>query len=271
MKPWRFDDGLNAALSQVSADIDIAVPLHLDERLQSGWREELEVAWRAGARQMTFMYEWGPELTYRHDRIHARAGYRWIGAAHEYPSGPGPRMDTNVRIVQERDAAKDRSQDDALIELSLGEPFSIRERRFAVRHTPVRLSITQEVAHTEYPYVLSATLEGGTGPEATVTNQETMLRHTITAENRAVFLYLLARQIIRDTEEGLPRRERGWCYDEELITGIWGRTEPSLRVNNLSVLLSRTRGELRQIGFDPWFIERQKRHLRARVAQARIV
>ena len=121
VSPWRFDDGFNAALSQVSADIDIAVPLHLDERLQSGWREELEVAWRAGGRQFTFVYDWGQGLTYRHDRIHARSGYRWVGAAHEYPSGPGPRIDTNVRIVQERDASKDRSQDDALIELAWRE------------------------------------------------------------------------------------------------------------------------------------------------------
>ena len=119
--PWRFDDGFNAALSQVSADIDIAVPLHLDERLQPGWREELEAAWRAGGRQFTFIYDWGQGLTYRHDRIHARSGYRWVGAAHEYPSGPGPRIDTNVRIVQERDASKDRSQDDALIELAWRE------------------------------------------------------------------------------------------------------------------------------------------------------
>ena len=119
--PWRFDDGFNAALSQVSADIDIAVPLHLDERLQPGWREELEAAWRAGGRQFTFIYDWGQGLTYRHDRIHARKGYRWVGAAHEYPSGPGPRVDTNLRIVQTRDDSKDRSQDDALIELAWRE------------------------------------------------------------------------------------------------------------------------------------------------------
>lgn len=131
--PWRFDMGFNVALANLPADIDIAVPLHLDERLQSGWRSELEVAWRAGARQMTFMYEWGPELTYRHDRIHARAGYRWVGAAHEYPSGPGPRMDTNVRIVQERDGSKDRSQDDALIELAWRENPTARTTWYHAR------------------------------------------------------------------------------------------------------------------------------------------
>ena len=100
VSPWRFDDGFNAALSHVSADIDIAVPLHLDERLQSGWRSELEEAWREGGRQFTFDYEYAPGLTYRHDRIHARHGYRWKYPAHETPVGPGPRVDTNLTIKQ---------------------------------------------------------------------------------------------------------------------------------------------------------------------------
>ena len=131
--PWRFDDGFNAALSQVSADIDIAVPLHLDERLQPGWREELEAAWEAGGKQFTFMYEWGEGLTYRHDRIHARDGFRWIGAAHEFPSGPGPKVDTNLRIVQTRDETKDRSQDDALIELAWRENPTARTTYYWAR------------------------------------------------------------------------------------------------------------------------------------------
>jgi hypothetical protein len=131
--PWRFDDGFNAALSQVSSDIDIAVPLHLDERLQSGWREELEVAWAAGGRQFTFMYQWGPGLSFRHDRIHARKGFRWLGAAHEFPSGPGPKIDTGVRIVQERDDSKDRSQDDSLIELAWRESPTARTTYYWAR------------------------------------------------------------------------------------------------------------------------------------------
>jgi glycosyltransferase involved in cell wall biosynthesis len=131
--PWRFDDGFNAALSQVSADIDIAVPLHLDERLQPGWRKELEKAWEAGGRQFTFAYEWGEGLTFRHDRIHARHGFRWVGAAHEYPSGPGPKADTDVRIVQERDQSKDRSQDDGLIELAWRENPTARTTYYWAR------------------------------------------------------------------------------------------------------------------------------------------
>lgn len=131
--PWRFDDGMNAALAQVSADIDIAVPLHLDERLQPGWRDELEKAWSSGGGKFTFVYEWSPGLVFRHDRIHARAGYRWVGAAHEYPSGPGPVVNTQLRIVQVRDADKDRSQDDALIELAYRENPTARTAYYYAR------------------------------------------------------------------------------------------------------------------------------------------
>jgi SAM-dependent methyltransferase len=41
IKPWRFDDARNAALSLVPADADICVSLDLDEILQPGWRAEV--------------------------------------------------------------------------------------------------------------------------------------------------------------------------------------------------------------------------------------
>jgi glycosyltransferase involved in cell wall biosynthesis len=121
ISPWRFDDGFNAALSQLSADIDIAVPLHLDERLQPGWREELEAAWRAGGRSFRFNYQWHESATFTLDRIHARHGFRWVFPAHECVVGLGPTMNTGLVIVHQRDLSKDRSQDRALIHLMLAE------------------------------------------------------------------------------------------------------------------------------------------------------
>jgi glycosyltransferase involved in cell wall biosynthesis len=131
--PWRFDDGFNVALSQVSPDIDIAIPLHLDERLHPGWREELEKGWRAGGNQFTFVYHWGPELSFIHDRIHTRRGYRWIGAAHESLVGPGPKVGTGVTISQHRDPSKDRSQDPDLIHLAYQEDPNPRTAYYSGR------------------------------------------------------------------------------------------------------------------------------------------
>lgn len=134
VSPWRFDEGFNAALSQVSRDIDIAVPLHLDERLQSGWRDELEVAWDRGGRQFTFTYQYAPGLVYTHDRIHARHGYRWKYPAHECPVGPGPRVDTGVRIVQVEEPGNASRTDSLLIYLMLAEnPDDSRAQYYSSR------------------------------------------------------------------------------------------------------------------------------------------
>lgn len=119
--PFRFDAGFNAALAHVPADVDICIPLHLDERLQPGWREALVKVWREGANRFTFIYDWSPQLSFRHDRIHTREGWRWEFPAHENLVGPGPRMDTELRIVQERDQSKDRGQDSGLIKLGYEE------------------------------------------------------------------------------------------------------------------------------------------------------
>jgi hypothetical protein len=67
------------------------------------------------------MFEWGPGVKFRYDRMHARAGFVWKGAAHEFAAGPGPRMDSDVVVVHERDQDKDRSQYFPLLEMSHNE------------------------------------------------------------------------------------------------------------------------------------------------------
>jgi hypothetical protein len=131
ISPWRFDDGMNAALWHVSPDIDVAICLHLDDRLEPGWREEIEKAGLAG--QYTFNYKWSDELTYRHDRIHARHGYRWTGAAHEALDGPGPKVNTDLWMTQHRDLSKDRSQDPDLIHLAYRENKTPRTTYYSAR------------------------------------------------------------------------------------------------------------------------------------------
>lgn len=117
IQPFRFDDAFNTALALLPENIDIAVPLHLDERLEPGWRPLLEAAWETGARQFTFNYNWAPGVSFRHDRIHARHGFRWIYPAHECLVGPGPIAHTEITVTQHRDLSKDRSHDVELIEL----------------------------------------------------------------------------------------------------------------------------------------------------------
>ena len=75
---------------------------------------------------------------------------------------------------------------------------------------------------------------------------------------------MLGRRYEEDRLRGVPVEERGWCPDDEVMTGIWGRHGDE---NKLNVLLHRLRAELRGAGFDPWFIEKKQRYVRLRVSE----
>lgn len=114
VRPFRFDDARNAALAAVDDDIDICISLDLDERLEPGWRKELEEAWRDGGRRFTFMLQYSPNVLMRHDKIHARHQFRWVCPAHETlvwtgsPVGGGPRSRaTGLRMVQHQEPGKE--------------------------------------------------------------------------------------------------------------------------------------------------------------------
>lgn len=87
--PWRWDDAHNLSLHHVPSDADICIRLDLDERLQPGWRDALLKVWTPGMTSMRYWYAWSldengkPLIRFQSDRVHARSGYRWIGATHE--------------------------------------------------------------------------------------------------------------------------------------------------------------------------------------------
>jgi tetratricopeptide (TPR) repeat protein len=89
ISPWRFDDAYNVAMSLVPADADVLICLHMDERLDTGWRRHLESAWTEQTTRLRYTYIWNwnsdgsPGRQWLGDRIHARRGYRWMGATHE--------------------------------------------------------------------------------------------------------------------------------------------------------------------------------------------
>jgi hypothetical protein len=87
--PWRWDDAHNLSLHHLPADVDVAIRLDLDERLQPGWREAIERAWKDGVNNLHYRYVWSwtedgrPDLVFHSDRVHARSGFRWASATHE--------------------------------------------------------------------------------------------------------------------------------------------------------------------------------------------
>ena len=87
--PWRFDDARNTALSLLPADIDYCIALDMDEVLQPGWRDHLEMMHDQQVTRPRYKYTWSwkengePDLQYGGDKIHARHGYRWKHPVHE--------------------------------------------------------------------------------------------------------------------------------------------------------------------------------------------
>ena len=152
--------------------------------------------------------------------------------------------------------------------LASGETFAVAGRR--LRAIPTDGNVAPTLVDGEGAgYDLHATLNGATGPVATLRDPLSGGSYPVETDNRAVLLYLLGRQLAADRAAGVPEAEAGWCGDDAVSQGIWGRV-PDLDTNNLHVLVYRLRKEIERAGFDPWFIEKRRRAIRARLRDVRV-
>ena len=88
VEPFRYDVARNRALDLLPDDVDLCVPLDMDEELAPGWRQLLDEAWAQGATRISYSLVWPwsavyPDLRYTADKIHARHGCRWRFPVHE--------------------------------------------------------------------------------------------------------------------------------------------------------------------------------------------
>lgn len=88
VKPWRFDQARNTALSLVSPHVDVCISIDADEMLEPTFIEKLRYE---GMRQAPFRWDHRFETQWRsgyksehyHERIHSRVGYMWKLPVHE--------------------------------------------------------------------------------------------------------------------------------------------------------------------------------------------
>ena len=132
----------------------------------------------------------------------------------------------------------------------------------------LKIRQSEELEARRYPYRLEVSLQGATGPEAHIENLVTGQRCVLRSNNRVSMLYLLARQIEKDAEREMPIRDRGWCSDQEIACGVWGRNWQRQIKSHLYVLVHRVRKELKEAGLDPQCIEKKRRHSRAWIQEA---
>ncbi|MDP2309006.1 MAG: FHA domain-containing protein [Pseudomonadota bacterium] len=202
----------------------------------------------------------GTRFPLSHDRFSIGSG---ADADLRLPDGP----ERAATLIIHSDGEVRLGTDEDEGPLALGVEFSVGDRAFRVSEVEDAQSATEVPAGERYPYRMTATLEGQFGAEATLEDIPSRRMHKIDSGNRAVILFLLGRRFEEDRLRGVPPEERGWCPDDEVMTGVWGRHGDE---NKLNVLLHRLRAELRVAGFDPWFIEKKQRFVRIRVTEVAI-
>lgn len=127
VKPWRFDDARNVAMSLLPHDADVCLSMDMDELMAPGWRQELESVWTPETTRLRYTYVHSfdandqPMITYSADKCHARWGYRWNRPVHETVFAVGDETtvtNMNVTMWQKQDINKSRGQYLPLLELS---------------------------------------------------------------------------------------------------------------------------------------------------------
>ncbi|MCB9680257.1 MAG: FHA domain-containing protein [Alphaproteobacteria bacterium] len=158
--------------------------------------------------------------------------------------------------------------DDDMTEIAIGEAFDVGGHAFRVVIVQTDPGSTISEAASPWPYRVRATLDAEGGPRAVVEDAQEGRRHELVGTNRAILLYLLARKWTADaSQEEVDFDEVGWCADDDLAMGLWGREGVG---RPIKVLVCRLRAELREAGFDPWFVEKRRGALRIRALEASV-
>jgi len=136
--PWRWDDAHNLSLYHLPADVDVAIRLDLDEVIDTGWRAALEAAWTPQTTKLRYWYQWSDSVRFLSDRIHLRAGYRWVGATHEgLACWSGEELQTTsdaLTIRHHRHPGKQHKSDLTLLRQAVREnPLDVRMHWYLAR------------------------------------------------------------------------------------------------------------------------------------------
>lgn len=201
-------------------------------------------------------------LPVRSDRFRIGAG-----AGCDLRLAEGPELAATLLLHDSGEVWLGVDEDDRRIEP--GEVFEVAGRRLHLVAPEAGRPPTLSHDPNRYDYRVAATLAGI--PRAVVEDRRGGPRWSVEDDNRALLLYMLARQLERDRADvSIPPATRGWIDDSELVQGVWGRNRPADEINSLNVLIHRVRRGVKSKGLDPWFLEKQHRSVRIRVAEVRV-
>lgn len=238
IKPWRFDDARNAALAMLPEDFDVCVSLDLDEVLQTGWRAEIERAWKSDTTRLKYGFDWGAGIVFKYEKIHARHGYRWFGPCHEYPVADRIEevwAETDMlMVIHKPDSTKSRGQYLDLLRISIEEnPSEPRNAFYYARelsfHGLWRSSIEQCERYLELP-------------RATWTNERCYAMRVIGRCYQELGDYTASLQWLRRACSEAPGSREPWhdlalaCYRTERWAECFGASMTCLGIKNRELL-----------------------------------
>lgn len=122
IKPWRFDDARNAAQALLPADLDVLVPLDMDEILLPGWRANVERTFTGN--RLRYGFVWNEDIKFLSDKITGRHTHRWTRPVHEVLTPTVPEVWSvcqDILIEQHADPNKSRGQYLDLLRLAVTE------------------------------------------------------------------------------------------------------------------------------------------------------
>jgi len=154
--------------------------------------------------------------------------------------------------------------------LELGDAFEVAHSTFRLELSPSGSSLpptAQPTLAARFPYRLTVTLDQAAGAMAVLRDERTNKECSIRSEQRVALLYLLAKQLRDDRALRVLPPLAGWCHDEDLMVGVWGRQGLKGAASKYSVLLHRVRKDVDSAGLDPTCIEKRRGATRLRVGK----
>lgn len=154
--------------------------------------------------------------------------------------------------------------------LEIGDGFEVAGSEFRLELSPSGSSLpptAQPTLTARFPYRLTVTLDQAAGAMAVLRDERTHKECTIRSEQRVALLYLLAKQLRDDRALRVLPPLAGWCHDEDLMVGVWGRQGLKGAASKYSVLLHRVRKDIETADLDPTCIEKRRGATRLHVGK----
>jgi len=192
-----------------------------------------------------------PMASWMHAMIWLEGGQVWVMDLH---STNGTRV--NGKPVSN----KVKLEEDALIQIG---------------NTPIQLSMSgnhgasprQDTLDTHcdqpgQPYTMTVWYGQDVPDQAMFIARDGSARTTLSAERRVSLVFVLATKLAADRRAGRPPEEQGWCMDDDVGIGVWGRNWWNQRPGRLNVLIHRVRRSLESDGINPDCLQKMSGRLR---------